>query len=98
MHRFLRRILKQGRLGLTGAVIAGFLSACGAREVVVQGNFPEPLMDPIPIAVGVVFPDAFREHEILTKPRGEQSQIGLSKRGMHRQSFGQQLSKACLKT
>ena len=37
MQGFLRSILKQGRLGLTGAVIAGFLSACGAREVVVRG-------------------------------------------------------------
>lgn len=81
MQGFLRSILKQGRLGLTGAVIAGFLSACGAREVVVRGNFPEPLMDPIPITVGVVFPDAFKQHEIFDKAAGRAESDWIVKTG-----------------
>ena len=70
MRGFLRNLLRRGRLGLQGAVITVFLSACGANELVVQGNFPEPLMDPIPITVGVVFPDAFKEHEFFEKAAG----------------------------
>jgi hypothetical protein len=40
-------------------VVAG----CGPNRVLVEGNFPEPLVDPIPVSLGVWFPDEFRNHE-----------------------------------
>lgn len=55
----IRRLLK-----LTCGVLAlVFLSACGANKVVVQGKFPPPLMTPLPLAIGVWFPEEFRNHE-----------------------------------
>lgn len=70
MQGFLKSTVRRGRVSFKWAVIAAFLTACGAREVVVQGNFPEPLMDPIPITVGVVFSDSFIQHEIFDKAAG----------------------------
>ena len=40
-----------------------FLSACGANQVIVKGKFPPPLMTPLPLNVGVWYPDDFRNHE-----------------------------------
>lgn len=39
------------------------LSACGANEVIVKGKFPPPLMTPLPLNIGVWYPDDFRNHE-----------------------------------
>ena len=51
------------------------LSACSAREVVVEGSFPTPVVDPVPVSVGVLFTKEFREHELVDNAtvRGEAS-------------------------
>ncbi|MGD2007218.1 MAG: hypothetical protein PVJ95_03010, partial [Cellvibrionales bacterium] len=62
----------------TAAVL---LAACGAREVVVQGNFPTPLMDPLPLTLGVVYTDAFAQHEIFDEAAGRAESDWLVKTG-----------------
>lgn len=57
------------------------LTACGAREVVVKGNFPKPLMDPLPITLGVVYSDAFAQHEIFDEAAGRAETDWLVKTG-----------------
>ncbi len=54
-----------------------FLSACGANEVVVQGQFPPPLMTRLPLTLGVWYVDDFRHHEFFdeAKTRGESDWI-----------------------
>jgi hypothetical protein len=49
------------------------LAACTSREVIVEGAFPTPLVDPIPVSVGVLFTQEFKEHELVddAKGRGE---------------------------
>lgn len=66
-------------LGVLAGVL--LLAACGAREVVVQGNFPEPLMDPLPITLGVVYSDAFAQHEIFDEAAGRAETDWLVKTG-----------------
>jgi hypothetical protein len=39
------------------------LAACGANEVVVEGEFPPPLLSPLPLTLGVYYDPAFRAHE-----------------------------------
>jgi len=39
------------------------LGACGANKVLVKGNFPEPVMTPLPLNIGVWYTDEFRNHE-----------------------------------
>lgn len=46
------------------------LAACSAREVVVDGRFPSPVIDPVPVSVGVLFTKEFREHELVDDATG----------------------------
>ena len=45
------------------ATILLFLSACGTNKVIVEGDFPKPVMTPLPLNIGVWYPDEFRNHE-----------------------------------
>jgi len=49
------------------------LAGCGTKEVIVQGEFPSPLMEPVPLTLGVWYPQDFREHEFFdeSKSRSE---------------------------
>ena len=58
-----------GRL-LNTACIVMLLTACGAKQVIVQGNFPEPLLEPVPLSIGVVYTDEFANHEFFDEAAG----------------------------
>ncbi|WP_279246675.1 hypothetical protein [Candidatus Litorirhabdus singularis] len=49
------------------------LSSCGVNEVVVEGRFPSPLLDKLPVTLGVYYKPEFREHEFFDEAttRGE---------------------------
>ena len=53
------------------------LAACGPEKVVVKGQFPAPLIEPLPITLGVWMDDEFTHHEIFdeAKSRHESSWI-----------------------
>ncbi|WP_240725051.1 hypothetical protein [Mangrovimicrobium sediminis] len=61
MSRF-NRPGRVSRLALA-ALLALALCACGPTTVNVQGRFPRPLMDPLPLKIGVWYPQEFRTHE-----------------------------------
>ena len=46
------------------------LAACTSREVIVEGSFPTPLVDPVPVSVGVLFTQEFKEHELVDDATG----------------------------
>lgn len=46
------------------------LSGCGTKEVVVAGNFPQPLLEPIPLTIGVWYPEEFSGHEFFDEAKG----------------------------
>ena len=46
------------------------LAGCGAKEVVVQGQFPQPLMSKLPLTLGVWYEPEFREHEFFDEAKG----------------------------
>jgi hypothetical protein len=68
-----RRWLALGGLLLGGALLAG----CGVNEVVVEGQFPQPVLDKLPITLGVYYDPEFREHEFFDQAstRGESDWI-----------------------
>lgn len=54
------------------ALTVFILTGCGATTVNVDGYFPKPLVDPIPLKMGVYYSDHFREysHQIEDKNKG----------------------------
>ena len=58
------------RRRLTVLLLCGLLTACGARQVVVTGTFPPPLLEPIPLTLGVWYPEEFTQHEFFDEAKG----------------------------
>ncbi len=50
-------------------LLLALLAACGPNEVRVQGDFPPPLMDALPLRLGVWYPEEFRTHEIFDEAK-----------------------------
>ena len=69
------RLLGSMTLGLSAKRLAAlfillFVVACTSRELVVEGAFPTPLIDPVPVSVGILFTQEFREHELIDDATG----------------------------
>lgn len=56
-------------LPLCAALLLCLLAGCGPERVVVHGQFPPPLIEPLPITLGVWMDDNFRKHEIFDEAR-----------------------------
>ena len=63
--------------GLCTLALATLLVACGPNRVVVEGNFPEPLIEPLPVTLGVWYGEEFAGHEFFdeSKEKTESSWI-----------------------
>lgn len=57
------------------------LSACTSKQVVVQGDFPKPLLAPLPITLALLYPDAFINHEFFDEAKGRNESEWLVKTG-----------------
>tara|TARA_R110000823_G_scaffold198080_1_gene329104 strand:- start:11422 stop:12087 length:666 start_codon:yes stop_codon:yes gene_type:complete len=69
---------QRGCLLLASALLASvLLGGCGPQQVVVEGDFPPPLMTPLPLTLGVWYDQDFSEHEFFDEAagRGESSWI-----------------------
>jgi hypothetical protein len=62
---------------LIATLLLTLLAGCGPAKVVVEGQFPDPLMDPIPLTLGVWYGDDFANHEFFdeAKTRAESGWI-----------------------
>jgi len=54
--------------GLFVLSLSLLLSACGANQVVVQSQFPKPVLDPLPVKVGVFLSEEFKTHTFVDDP------------------------------
>ena len=68
-----RRHAPGGRHIRASLLASLLLTACGANEVVVQGQFPAPLLEKVPVTLGVYYSEEFRGHEFFDQAaaRGE---------------------------
>lgn len=72
-----RRFLSWG-----GVVLATlFLASCGTKEVVVTGNFPPPLMEPLNVNLGVWYEPEFEGHEFFDEAKGRADSTWIVKTG-----------------
>ena len=63
------------------------IAGCSSKQVVVEGNFPEPLLDPLPITMGVIYPPAFAQHEFFDEAKGRAESDWLVKTGEAQVAF-----------
>ncbi|MEM1141185.1 MAG: hypothetical protein AAGI88_01245 [Pseudomonadota bacterium] len=60
---------------------ATLLAACSTKEVAVSGNFPAPLLEPLPVALGVVYEPEFSGHEFYDEAKGRAESTWIVKTG-----------------
>jgi hypothetical protein len=60
---------------LLALVLLGLLTGCGPATVQVEGNFPSPLIAPLPLSMGVWYGEDFSRHEFFDEAKrpGESS-------------------------
>jgi hypothetical protein len=68
------------RLALAAIVLA-LLSACGPTQVDVKGNFPAPLMEPLPLSIGIWYPEEFANHEFSEEAKSREESGWIVKTG-----------------
>lgn len=57
------------------------LAGCGPTEVVVKGSFPPPLLEPLPLTLGVWYGDDFAHHEFSDEATGRSGSSWVVKSG-----------------
>jgi hypothetical protein len=62
-------------------LLLGLLTACGTKQVVVQGAFPPPVMERMPLRIGVFYDEAFRNHEFYDEAKGRNETSWIVKTG-----------------
>ena len=62
-------------------LLLALLSACGPAEVVVKGNFPDPLMEPLPLIMGVWYGEDFAQHEFFDEAKSREESGWIVKTG-----------------
>jgi len=60
------RALRRAFAALLFLAVAG----CGTTEVTINGDFPAPLVEPLPVTLGVWYPPEFAEHEFFDEAKG----------------------------
>ncbi len=76
--RVIRDALSRAGLALFAACL---LWGCGPREVVVEGQFPQPLMEPLPLTIGVWYSEDFAGHEFFDEAKGRAESSWLVRTG-----------------
>ena len=56
-------------------------AGCASKQVMVEGNYPTPLLDPLPVTLGVIYPSAFAQHEFFDEAKGRAESDWLVKTG-----------------
>ncbi len=51
-------------------LLLALLTACGPTRVVVEGSFPPPLLEPLPLRLGVWYGEDFANHEFFDEATG----------------------------
>lgn len=67
--------------GLGLLLLCALLAGCGPARVDVQGNFPSPLMEKIPLTLGVWYDEEFANHEFFDEAKSRTDSSWVVKTG-----------------
>ncbi len=70
----------EARLALAALALT-LLSACGPARVDVEGDFPAPLMEPLPLTIGIWYPEEFANHEFFDEAKSREESSWIVKTG-----------------
>tara|TARA_B100000929_G_scaffold260448_1_gene224700 strand:+ start:2461 stop:3063 length:603 start_codon:yes stop_codon:yes gene_type:complete len=73
--------------GMAVLFVALALSGCGASNVVIEGSFPTPNINKIPVAVAVYYDDALREFSYLEYSETGQEEFNIESGQSHIELF-----------
>jgi hypothetical protein len=73
--------------GTAVLLVALALSGCGASNVVIEGNFPTPNINKIPVAVAVYYDDALREYSYMEYSETGQEEFNIESGQSHIELF-----------
>lgn len=76
-----RSMITAKRYHLLLACLLALLGGCGPAEVVVEGRFPPPLIEPLPLTIGVWYEDNFAGHEFFDEATTPQESSWVVKTG-----------------
>ncbi len=62
-------------------LVGGLLAGCGPSKVVVQGDFPTPVMEKLPLTLGVWYPPEFVNHELFDEAKSRRESSWLVQTG-----------------
>ena len=80
-------INKNMYFGMAVLLVALALSGCGASNVVIEGNFPTPNINKIPVAVAVYYDDALREYSYMEYSETGQEEFNIESGQSHIELF-----------
>ena len=63
------------------ALLLALLAGCGASEVVVNGNFPSPIMEKLPLTLGIWYGEDFSQHEFFEEAKSKSESSWIVKTG-----------------
>ena len=66
---------------LVAVMVLALLSGCGPAQVVVEGNFPAPTMEKLPLTIGVWYDTSFANHEFYEEAKTRTESSWLVKTG-----------------
>ena len=66
---------------LAGLALLALLGGCGPAEVKVEGSFPEPLMEPLPLTIGVWYGEELANHEFFDEAKSRQESSWIVRTG-----------------
>jgi hypothetical protein len=67
---------------MTVLLVSFFITGCGAQQVIVNSQFPQPVVDPLPLTVGVHFSDEFKSHTFVDDPESKTERSWIVETGL----------------
>lgn len=68
-------------------IVAGLFVSCGTSNVVIQGSFPTPAINPIPLSVAVYYDDNLRNFSYMEYSETGREEINIESGSSHVQLF-----------